>query len=749
MDNKPNERRTFIKAIGLGAAALSMGATNSKATSERSRNSMFVPLLNGFEFEFLSSGDIFLGIGVIKINNLPIRSGKMPMFAEIHTPDAVRLVNHKLVNKTISETGIDLNFSVQKIPGDTMEWMLHTVRNRRNLSGWNREPENAPDTKLTLQLRPLEKQIGKTKAYGFSYRYLYESESLPIYKITDRASWEIGGSASGNELWMRNGTVDSIFEFKHSNDFYSTEWYLPGIENPNIFQFHPWQTHLQGFSFTSAKEGTLITRATEVAHIRSLFEKWRNSNEILHFHEHCDDLVSKLTTSPVEVLWIPGELDRVGRANLYNDISELVHEELHRQIGMKRERITTYGIIEEWVEPDFERYSKAGLPKLLDAGVKTIFIPNQCQNDMNTWGLSNMCCNVDFKISETVGEEKLANFCRVAKDHGAIVEMWGNTAISTITERFMHQDGREKGIKFLPYKGSIMEVIDKSEDPFVRNPSNAIEADHYTPRFCALNLRDKNIKAYWMKQWKYIHDKVGIQGIFLDSSFNMSSDKFHHAQFDRYAKWNPAASEQKEFEGKYRPSAEPAQSIKTQYHAHLQWMVEMQQMGFHYCAEDLGVFGTHRTGPDLQNRIRNLSIWSDTYCDFSEKAVKNAGLEPIDIFFKGLAYRMMWKIYWNIHRDRLELGTQDPLAYRLIKIYNDVTDFMVHREILPGEQGVMYTHEKCKILWVFVDTDMDAGQVTSLMDVLNDRVIAVKENMFKAKKNTIYKIEPTATAISM
>jgi len=701
---------------------------------------MLLPKFNGFDFELIFSGDNFLGLGSIKVNDLTLRNGKLPMFTQISTPDAIELVNFKLEKKTVTNSLLELTFSVQKKPGDTMEWMLHTVRNRRNLSGWNREPENAPDTSLTMRIRPVEKKIGKLNVSGFSYQYLYKSDSLPVYKITDRASWEIGGSASGNEFWMRNGVVDSIVAFSGPGDFYSTEWYLPGIANPNIFQFHPWQTQLQGFSFTSAKQGTLITRATEVAHIRSLFEKWRNCNEIMHFHEHCDDLASEFSTSPVEVLWIPGELDHVGRANLYNDMRELVHEDLHRQIGMKRERITTYGVIEEWREPDFERYTKAGLPKLLNAGVKTIFISNQCQNDMNTWGLSNMCCNVDFKISDTVGEEKLANFCKVAKAGGAKVEMWANTAISSTTERFMHHEGREKGIKFLPYKGSIMEVIDKAEAPFIRNPSNAIEADHYTPRFCALNLRDRDIRAYWMKQWKYFHDKIGIDGIFLDSSFNMSSDKFHHAQFDNSKGWREATLDQKDQLGNYRPEHEPPKSIQTQYHAHLQWVVEMQQMGYQYCAEDLGVFGIKRTGPDLPSRIKSLSIWADCYCDFNENVVKNAGYEPMDVFFKGLAYRMMWKIYWDIRRDRLVLGTENPLALQLIKAFNEVTDFMVNREIMPGEKGVVYSHNKHKILWAFTDFDTDAVGARNVRDVLSGKNLSIKDNGFRANKNTIYEI---------
>ena len=53
----------------------------------------------------------------------------------------------------------------------------------------------------------------------------------------------------------------------------------------------------------------------------------------------------------MEVLWSPGERSRVDLANDYEAVRELVHETLHAQIGMRRERVTTFGQIEEWTRP--------------------------------------------------------------------------------------------------------------------------------------------------------------------------------------------------------------------------------------------------------------------------------------------------------------------------------------------------------------------------------------------------------------
>jgi hypothetical protein len=249
-------------------------------------------------------------------------------------------------------------------------------------------------------------------------------------------------------------------------------------------------------------------------------------------------------------------------------------------------------------------------------------------------------------------------------------------------------------------------------------------------------LRDKDIRDYWMKQWKYFHDEIGIEGIFLDSSFNMSSDKFHHAQSDGSKRIKGSILNRKEQPEKYRPEHEPPKSIQTQYHAHLEWMVEMQQMGYHYCAEDMGVFGINRSGPDLNDRLNSLPVWADSFCDFSKKTVKEAGLEPFDVFFKGLAYRMMWKIYWIIDEDRIEARIDDPRALPLIKIYNRVEEFLFNRNILPGEQGVIYSKDNKMVLWSFSRFTYPLEGKWEINDLESNN--RYQSNQIEAQKNHVY-----------
>ncbi len=654
--------------------------------------------------ELKRAGTNFLGLGEISVDGVKLRRGSVPMLAKVRTPDGVELVDMTLGETSATGDGLVLSLGAAARPGALMEWMLHECRPRVATEAWGEAPQPVEDLQFSLTLTPAARDFGPHAARGFCYQYAYACPSRPIYMITDYATWEVGGSALGNTIAQR-GAVRTIADL---DELYSTEWYLPGITNPNIFQFKPFQTALQGFTLTLGPGGALLTWATEVAHIRTLLQKQRGAAEIEHWHEHCADLGPELTTSPMEVLWIPGDFTTAAAlANLYFHITEVIYPELHRQAGLRRERIKPYGTIEEWELPDLEHYTQNGLPKLLDAGVKTVFLANMFENNMNTYGVGNMCCTVDYRIAETVGKAKVKAFCDRARAAGAEVQMWGNTAISDLAWKCSQRNGAKQRIDFLPLEGSIMDVLKTAATPFVRNAFGAMEADHYSPVFCQLNLRDQTVRDYWHKCWRDAHEQIGIDGIFLDSSFNMSSDKFHWSYWPDGAQ-KGATIDQTHLHGHQRPASEPQPQILSQYHAHLSLMAEMQCYGYHYCAEDVGVFGLHRSGPDVVKRLDHLFMWFDGYCQFDPQAVLDAGEDPDRVFFLGLAYRVMWNLFWDIDNDELTWGhcsSKTPLdpptapQLRLLQIYSEVEADMVNREVLADEAAVLYAGPDNLIVW--------------------------------------------------
>jgi hypothetical protein len=675
------------------------------APESRTRPVSFPP---GLRIETIEREGRFEGLGAVTCDAAVLRSGRRPMFIEIRNPDGLELTEYRVREAMITEQGADYRFDVVARAGGKMEWQLHEARYRYNTADWSQPPRPLEDTTVHLSLRPVQRRFGRYEWSGFSYQYRYQSGSVPIYQILDRGTWEIGGRAVGNEIWMRNGPADNIAPIRQADQYYSTEWYLPPIANPNILQFHPLQTQLQGFTFTAHEEGILVTWPTQVAHVRTLIEKRRDSGEIAHFHEHAGDLALEFATSPVEVLWFPGRHDFVARANLWQAVFDQVADELHRQAGLRRERATSYGIIEEWEGFDVRDYTRRGLPKLLAAGLKTIFLPSHFRNNMNTFGLGNMCCTVDLKVAESVGEDNLRAFCETAAAGGARVEMWGNTALSTVGLKLHDRNGPKGCIDFLPEEGSAHEALKNARAPYVRTTANHIECDHYSPVFAVMNLRDPAVIDYWMRSWAYAREKIGLGGIFLDSSFNLSSDKFHYEQ--NVQGFGGATLDQTHLLRQHRPKVEPPRAILSQYHAHLDLVARMQRLGYVYCGEDSGVFGTHRAGTSLDKRLASLPLWAESYATFNPAEVAELGHDPDAVFFRGLAYRNVWVIYWDIASGELSFiqaaprddrDRPQPWHVKLLRAFDEVSPFMFNRTILPGEQGVVYERDGVKVLWAF------------------------------------------------
>ncbi|MGI6494647.1 MAG: hypothetical protein ACOX5G_00880 [Kiritimatiellia bacterium] len=689
---------------------------------------------NGMTFDLVSKGKRFLGLGRIRCGDVKLRSGRLPMFVDISTPYGETLLDYELKATDVGARKIVLTFGAKVTEGSFMEWQVHECRRMRTIHDWSKGPQES-DVELKLVLKPASRTLNGVKFKGFSYQYTYRSATLPIYMILDRGSWEPGGKAVGNEFWWRSCFSTPVVRFETTSQRYASEWYLPDCANPNVFQFVPMQTEGQGLTFTPGKHGALVTWPTRPAHVRSYFEKPAGGNEVIHLLEHCGDLGNRFKTAPVEVLFAAGGFDATDRKNLYCDWLDFVADSLHKQAGLRRERVQPYGQIEEWGDADLERYRTAGLPKLLEAGAKTVYLANHFQNNMNTYGVGNMCCTVDYKVAETVGEDKLKAFCRDAHKAGARVEMWANTSISTLTTQLMWRNGKPKRIDFLPLEDSVADAVKASPDPFIRTTFGSIEADHYTPQFACLNLRDDTIRAYWMKRWEYASKTIGLDGIFLDSSFNLSSDKFHFC-YNMATANHGATADQLALLGKTRGAARPEAAILSMFHAHLDLMREMQEAGYHYCNEDTGVFGIHRHGPSLETRLGNFEMWQDHICNFEPVRMRELGFDPDDIFFQGLAHRMMWTVNWNIDGDYLCFsyhGSDDPADrptdwhISLFRAYAKVEAKMVNRTVLPFDAGVMYRAEDgTETLWSFGECHVEFARKSKVADVLSGKTFTAE-----------------------
>jgi hypothetical protein len=704
----------------------------------------YLDLSSGVRIELRQRPDGWSGLGTVSLDGFPLRHARLPHACEVRTPDGWLMGSWKAELEAGRDGGYDLRLRPTRRRAVPMEWMLHTVRARQQIADDLEVGDPNADGELRCELRPVERSVGGARFRGFSYRWRWASERSPLYRLLDRGSWEPGGSLIGNQFWSRNSFAPQIARFTGLGDTYSSEWYLPGIANPNIFQFLPLQTHLQGFTMTAGAAGTLFTWSPQVAHIRSYFEKRAGGDEMLHLHDLCGDLGNNFDAAPIEVLWAPGSRDRIANANLYEAFRELVAETLHPQVGMEREYARTYCIAEEWGDADLAHYATNGVPKIAAAGAELIGLANHFAHNMNVYGISNMCCTLDYQWPDPATKAGVKAVVEAAKARGLRVQMWGNTALSSLTQMCGMRNGRPKRVDFWQAPGGgVLPVLKKAAHPWVCNPTGWVENDHYNPVFMLLNLRDPDIRTYWNQSWKAAHDEVGIEGMFLDSAFNLSSDKFSFRCCE-CGTGNGATIDQLGMLGRSRPAVEAPQAVESQYLAHLTLMAEMQRYGVCYTGEDLGVFGAHRTGPGVTAKLDNLFLWNEVYGSWSGAAVAAAGCDPADVFFQGLAYRQPWQLAWSPKKDRVLLsespeGDEAPTPEQVAGYgaFNRMNKRMRNRSILPDGSGVVYRPAPGEwVLWSFADGSLPVEQGQQVVDVLSGAVLPAGERC--AKRNRVY-----------
>ena len=161
---------------------------------------------------------------------------------------------------------------------------------------------------LELELRPVQRTIGGRDYSGFSYRYRYRSGTIPIYKILDRGSWEIGGSALGNEFWMRNCFAPSDRAHRVGKAVLLNRVVHPRLSESQCFPIFSASDRVSGiFLYGIRRTGILVTWA----------RKWRTSGHCLK--SRAGKKYSSIFTSiaeiwgtnfprrPIEVLWSAGD----------------------------------------------------------------------------------------------------------------------------------------------------------------------------------------------------------------------------------------------------------------------------------------------------------------------------------------------------------------------------------------------------------------------------------------------------------
>ena len=215
--------------------------------------------------ELLGRRNAFFGLGAVSHGDVVLRSGQRPMFVEIRNPSGVELVNYCVTRCEVSSQGALVSFSVDRREGGPMEWMVHEVRARYNTADWSRAPRRAEDTVLELELRAVERIIGRCDLFrAFPIATTIAAKAFPSTRFSTAGTWEIGGSAIGNEFWMRNCFVPSITRIESERNSTRPNGISRIVRIPSALQFLRSRRSFRGSPSPRRAEGVLVTWASEV-----------------------------------------------------------------------------------------------------------------------------------------------------------------------------------------------------------------------------------------------------------------------------------------------------------------------------------------------------------------------------------------------------------------------------------------------------------------------------------------------------
>ena len=170
-------------------------------------------------------------------------------------------------------------------------------------------------------------------------------------------------------------------------------------------------------------------------------------------------------------------------------------------------------------------------------------------------------------------------------------------------------------------------------------------------------------------------------------------------------------------------------------------------MGIAICGEDTGLFGAHRSGPGVQNRMKALPLWEDSYCGFRPQEIIKSGGNPDDVYFRGLAFRCVWYLYYDTERQILAWNQGDhdpsdaPTVWQLsvLRAARLAYRHKLNQTVLPGESGVIFEHGDQACVWAFQDLPSIPFKFSSVKELVSGKIFALPE-FDGFKKHGIYEL---------
>jgi hypothetical protein len=391
-----------------------------------------------------------LSLGAVNVNGAPLRNPATRWLPWFDTYEGEVFRHFRFLEVTTQHGVTRLHTRAVSDP-DAL------FRERRDSSGdacfrnanWDAAPVEAD---FNICFKPAQAQVRGRAFTGFKYWFEYAG-ALPIHRLVDRQTWEVGGNLDDVTICLRNWLTPPRMKIGRDT-VYSTvgldKWagLLPG----NLWG--RWSL-LPSFDMQYGRAGVLLGWFDEVSLIRTVIESNAGEDSLRCLDMHAFAQATTVRTNPKTMLWCPDVLDEVDALNLWLEVNEREGVRARAQLGIPDEAPPAIVFAENvWKGMQFDTTYEKVVDVASEFGADYVFIdpvwehqealkatldsllPPEKQKGtlLEKWWHQNMCVTLDFEVAEIMGGEAgLKALCDRAQAKGVRVISWMATHYSPNT----------------------------------------------------------------------------------------------------------------------------------------------------------------------------------------------------------------------------------------------------------------------------------------------------------------------------
>ncbi len=593
-------------------------------------------------------------------------------------------------------------------------------RERRDCSGdlcfravsWD---SPASEGRFDICFEPASADIDGRVFTGFRYWFEYDGE-LPIHRLVDRQTWEVGGNLDDTTICLRNWLTPPRMKIGRDTT-YSTvgldKWstLLPG----NLWA--RWSL-LPGFDMQYGAAGVMVAWFDQISLIRTVVESNAGEDSLRVLDMHLFSQANKVKTNPKTILHCPDRLDDVDALNLWTRLQDRELERNQAQFGIPQEEPPAITFAHNvWRDINFDTTYEDVIDVAAEFGgdyvfIDVVFEQEEAYNEqlnklipleqqkgtiLEKRNQQNMCCILDWKVNDVWGgEDALKRLCGRAQDKGVKILSWMSTHASP--NSFLNDTNRPLSKELGRGAAGVFAGKESGRHPDTGYPASCWTFNLNTP------------VTEWMRDRLLgVCERTGLAGYLWDSFSNLGWWQIDYSQ-------GTLAPQFSQMAGLYADLAKAGLYIQPE---------ALVAFSNHSCC---GLHGGNIYADDLLGYSYNtvIALWyggQDGYDNYENHILR--GVAPVDMLFQCLAHKRVPSLNFHLV-PRAEWHAPSVAAIKeLLALYKAQRHRMIRRTVLKDGLGVRWDGGDRSLLFAFRDGPAEHGTVDA---VTGESATAVRAN---------------------